>query len=358
MLNSLFKYTTFRPDTFEDLLFRGTQKYALNDPFELTPGSGEHPPSLNPEVAYFDYSVFSLSETNNNLLMWAHYANEHKGIVIEFDTSRRIFSREYYKNQRVLRFIDDVSSSEYEHFPNEPMYIQGFDEEVVIDLEATNNYRLVSPGTQHRVLYNPDRPDFAKYNNRLDHFMVKSDAWIYEKEHRIILPLTDVDKLVIAPKHEQLITDSFWLHGDLEKKRQGNSLHISNPQDVIINELMESTRGAYIHMYRNKFEQFNEICELLKYTRYSTFLFELSKDSSSIFLYKANPGAIKGVYMGCRMLEEDKIKLKEILENNPMFRHVELYESKASKTRFELDFNPVLSNRNANLLGPQPDLFS
>ena len=28
--------------------------------------------------------VFSVSETNDNLLMWAHYAKDHTGVVFEF----------------------------------------------------------------------------------------------------------------------------------------------------------------------------------------------------------------------------------------------------------------------------------
>jgi len=32
-----------------------------------------------------DSGVFSLSEKNNNILMWSHYANDHKGFCIEFE---------------------------------------------------------------------------------------------------------------------------------------------------------------------------------------------------------------------------------------------------------------------------------
>lgn len=32
--------------------------------------------------------LLCLTETNDNLLMWAHYADSHKGFVLEFDTSR------------------------------------------------------------------------------------------------------------------------------------------------------------------------------------------------------------------------------------------------------------------------------
>ncbi|MBS5374930.1 DUF2971 domain-containing protein [Bilophila wadsworthia] len=34
------------------------------------------------------YGVLSLTESSDNILMWAHYASAHKGFVIEFDTEK------------------------------------------------------------------------------------------------------------------------------------------------------------------------------------------------------------------------------------------------------------------------------
>ena len=34
------------------------------------------------------YGVLSLTESNNNLLMWSYYASAHKGFVVEFDTKK------------------------------------------------------------------------------------------------------------------------------------------------------------------------------------------------------------------------------------------------------------------------------
>lgn len=45
----------------------------------------------NLEKVYFsilkDYGIYCLSEINNDILMWSHYANSHTGICIEFDAS-------------------------------------------------------------------------------------------------------------------------------------------------------------------------------------------------------------------------------------------------------------------------------
>ncbi len=40
MLNKMFKYTPLRLEFFDNLLIRASQKYALNDPFELRPSYG------------------------------------------------------------------------------------------------------------------------------------------------------------------------------------------------------------------------------------------------------------------------------------------------------------------------------
>lgn len=348
MLKSLFKYTIFRPAFFDDFLIRSSQKYALNDPFELTPGSIDLDPSITCN-AYYDYSVFSLSETKNNLLMWSHYADNHKGIVIEFDANQDIFERKYFKNEYVLNFIHHMASKKFRKFPNGGMYVYDFEEEVVIDTKATERHRLVKPGKPHRVLYNPERPNFDLCDNLLDHFLVKSDSWLYEKEHRIILPLLDVDKLVLPLRFEDQVTESFWLQDSLVKKQEDGKINFYVPQDVIEDELMESSRGAYINIYQHHPKKFKELCDLLKRLTYENFLLEVSKEASSVFLYKINPESIKAIYMGSKMIESDKLLLTELVRENSKLNHVRIFKSEISKTRFELNFNDMSLNRSGGL---------
>lgn len=53
--------------------------------------------------------VLSLTTKSDNLLMWAHYANEHKGFVIEFDTNFNPFNNKElkvdYKKKRPIEKI-------------------------------------------------------------------------------------------------------------------------------------------------------------------------------------------------------------------------------------------------------------
>ena len=40
------------------------------------------------------WGVLSLTESNKNDLMWPHYASDHRGFVLEFDTSHEFFQRD------------------------------------------------------------------------------------------------------------------------------------------------------------------------------------------------------------------------------------------------------------------------
>lgn len=107
-------------------------------------------PRLRDSLRAFDQQVgiLSLTESPMNLLMWSHYANEHRGMVIEFDEKHSSF------NDR--------------RSPNDEF------------------------GYLRRVKYTDDRPvgtlldfDFA------DFFLTKSTEWSYEKEWRILRPTSD-----------------------------------------------------------------------------------------------------------------------------------------------------------------------
>jgi len=83
--------------------------------------------------------IFSLSEKSDDLLMWSHYADYHRGICLEFKvTNSKLFGC-------------DLSKVHYQkQYPNLSVYDH-------IDLEWTKRY-----------------------------LTTKSDAWCYEKEWRIL----------------------------------------------------------------------------------------------------------------------------------------------------------------------------
>lgn len=93
------------------------------------------------------YGILSLTETHNNLLMWAHYADDHRGAVIEFE-------------------LDDAFL-----FKNDP------------------NRKFAKP-----VKYSMQRATTPIDEDVLtEHFFVKSPEWSYEEEFRVVRRLEHAD---------------------------------------------------------------------------------------------------------------------------------------------------------------------
>jgi len=96
-IEKLYRYLSYDDRTIS--ILRDKQIYfpaahKLNDPlefdFDLTTsrvnGVPIDPVSLEDAKAQMkNYGVLALSELNNNILMWSHYADKHRGICIEFE---------------------------------------------------------------------------------------------------------------------------------------------------------------------------------------------------------------------------------------------------------------------------------
>lgn len=81
--NILFKYSPFNINTIDSLAnqyFYLPSKNQLNDPIELPDLDKITPDSL----IYKDYYICSFSNNENSMLMWSHYAEQHKGIMVEY----------------------------------------------------------------------------------------------------------------------------------------------------------------------------------------------------------------------------------------------------------------------------------
>ena len=126
--------------------------------------------------------VISFSENKENLLMWAHYANEHKGLILGVNChidDIPLFDYLY----RAGSFINSSWGEEYSPFDGVPkpvMYRKG--------LRYRNDkfdydYSNIDAEGADRILY--------------EIFMQKSDEWVYEQEHRVILRLEQADRVVL-----------------------------------------------------------------------------------------------------------------------------------------------------------------
>jgi hypothetical protein len=146
-----YKYVTpDRVDILENLKIRYTQVSALNDPFEAFPAvrlpddpqqhfiTAEEFQNRIRQITESTTGLLSLSKTPENVLMWSHYADSHRGFVIEFDSAHQYFSK----------------------------------------------------GTQE-ITYSQNRPQMiARQGDQLtDIWRTKSSDWVYEMEVRKSMPL-------------------------------------------------------------------------------------------------------------------------------------------------------------------------
>lgn len=200
-MKQLFKYMSQPRNFFEEGFIRLSQLSALNDPFE----AAFCQKSLDELVEHFDYSeswdpefgqlsyskyvkirmnnigVISFSENKENLLMWAHYANEHKGLVagILYLEQSSIFENLF----KATSYISSTMGEQWSLFngiPKPVSYRKGMRyRNDKFDYDYSN---IISEGAD-RILY--------------EIFLQKSDEWIYEQEHRVILRLEQADRVSI-----------------------------------------------------------------------------------------------------------------------------------------------------------------
>ncbi len=159
----IYKFLKFRDNLLQDkgLILRATQRKFLNDPFEFRPPkkltdkikefylrTGMPEPSYEKmcDSFYRLHGVISFTESKSNLLMWSHYADGHKGLVLEFNPQNN--------------FFNDLNRVKYDS---------------VISDHILNSINIDDNDTFFKLFY------------------IKSDEWIYEKEHRIIREFSGSD---------------------------------------------------------------------------------------------------------------------------------------------------------------------
>lgn len=219
------------------------------------------------------YGIISLSETPRNLLMWAHYANEHNGICI------------------------------------------GYKPDLFKDIILCPDSRLKLESKEPiRVTYDNLRPhetksgcaDIAELIKDLkNHFTTKSDEWIYEKEHRFIIPLKWATKIKLLGE------------------TANDSTLIDTVRILTKGNMLTKIDGINNHEYLIKhFTQVHEFAENYK---------------SVAYLIKVDPSKIKSIHFGCKFEPQEMENIKNLLSaNHSKLNHVKLYKFTPSRSRFEL----------------------
>ncbi len=303
-MKKIYKYMPFREEFFSNYCLRASQRGVLNDPFELSPaqdlvdkvlreGLGEdffeQAEQFATDGNFNEVGVISFTENYNNLLMWSHYAHEHKGIVVEFDYEK---------------------------------------------LDYFFNYKLSMRDTIERVLYNRER--FSPLQTEVcvkDLLLTKSDDWIYEKEHRILPKLRLADYVRVERElFEQLHEFYDNLYVDLFNIVAEDELSVTFEVDLV------------------EYEQFNnqdwdgnstDDREEMKYSHSDVILNEiygsLAVLPTSVFLFKLPPDCISAVFLGCRASDEDARLIQTLIGS----KNIPIFKAQLSKTHFTLGFEEM-----------------
>ena len=100
--------------------------------------------------------ILSLTEKPDNLLMWAHYADSHQGLVIEVDPTHGFFNRRRSENDEFLQL--------------------------------------------RQVLYRNERPTLnPSEDSSFETFLTKGRDWEYEQEWRMLVPLSEATEVIRIP---------------------------------------------------------------------------------------------------------------------------------------------------------------
>lgn len=325
MSRLLYKYMPLRAGFFETPMIRATPANLLNDPFEgiftetqvrdanknqkeyyrnngITPyESDDHiikDLTWTIQGEFNDMGILSFTEDYNNPLMWAHYADEHRGVVIEFDFKQPFFMDSTRNvNGRKSRFGENHLADFFE-FPEKVDYRREF--------PCFERPELSAPESMKEY-------HWKKFNRTI--LYTKSNDWIYEKEQRSIVQLKHADSIICDD--DPNIRNLCFNNPEIDLKHlDGNKIQITYPSEYEMHENMgdESVKDE---IYR---------------------LSAISK-AAPIHLFRINPKAISAVYFGLKSIHN--AALQEINKNRAL-THLKTFKMELSDSSYSL--NPTKIN--------------
>lgn len=206
--------------------------------------------------------IVSLSETQHNLLMWSHYADQHRGLCVGYNSN----------------VLSDIKFPKYAKLPltKDPVKIN-YDNKKTFDYEFD-------------FVYDNDNELFKSVLHKV--LTTKGDDWIYEKEHRFILPVNIADRLQI------------YKGGKLESE---------------------------IKYYKNESERY------LSKNKIMNFFVEDAIKTGYNYLLDIDPENITDVYLGCKMNMRKARGIKKYISENKLTKHIKVYKFVESNERFEIE---------------------
>lgn len=317
-----YKYTCLRDVLFKDLMLRATPFKYLNDPFEGIFNEKQFRDANNKLDAYYtkqghvvekldeymldgvmdsiqddfnNVGVLSFTEDYTNPLMWAHYADEHRGIVLEFDSEKPLFQDSIKTlGERKSRFGKDYLGNIYE-FPEKVMYRREMP-----CFERGENINPKSDKDYHWI----------KFFYSL--FYTKANDWIYEKELRSIVQLSDADRIIC------------------EKDDHVSEILRTHPE---IEEINIEDKGKIQITYPNEYEMHEDMGD--ESIRNEIFLHTSVYSTTNMHFFRINPDAISRIYCGCKC---DHEYVQKLIEENEKLKHLKnsLYKMEIDQFQYQL----------------------
>lgn len=232
-------------------------------------------------------SVIAMTETQRNLLMWSHYASEHRGCCIGYQ--KDLFSGIPVEDED-LCYSYEATKVNYDGVV--------FDDEQILLLD------------NHTPLTNDDINNIIKKA-----ITTKGDAWLYEKEHRFIIPLEWCDSIIIRsigsiPEYIKPIFNKIKKSNYITKIRD-QVAYISPPSIQPRDKWNDDTNRSFENM--------------------------LSPYKETMFLKKIDKSLIKSIYLGIHYPKTKELSLIEMIKNKSNgLDHIQIYRQKLSDERFEL----------------------
>lgn len=310
-MQQFFKYMPLRKEFFEDPLLRITPPSLLNDPFDSKPtidavkrklafmiakygdeGAGNvtdnqmrrHSSLVRYLKSGLDkFGIVSLGQDPYNLLMWSHYANEHKGVVVGINCTEGPF------DFSDVNFLHDTPATK-------------------VPLPVNYSRRRPNHNIREDCIYDLNEQSFFRQIA-----LTKSDDWIYEKEYRYIIPIQDADVAIVS----------------IDESYESSMIEIVKATKVIYKKI---TPTKYKLEHKNKELSLNEFGMALGRLR------ALKCDDIMQFK-RLRPYAISSIIFGCKANKKEiQVALNAYRKSDIFNSNARFFRSVQSDNYFDIDF--------------------
>jgi len=291
---TFYKYTPHIEQFLKKPMLRATPAYALNDPFELK--IDRHNAEILGNDQYFTAyqltrtGVISLCETKDNLQMWSHYADEHRGGVIEFTFELKT----YNQNIKTTNFFINVAANNFK-----------FDSVKYCDSRELepNDYEM---------------PSYEKKEQLKKHLsFIKAKSWGNEKEHRFVCELTSANSVSLQRPSSDKKLDAL-----KDKLNELKISYLDNADNILLPNFCKKSDGMHYNM---NYPIIEEYCR--------------ANDISLFHFFDIDPATVTGIYLGCDSPLERPLAKSETVKFTNLKANVQ--KAKLSDERYEIVFKAL-----------------